>query len=70
MQSLRMATDFVGRSESLHLAALDATQMGFQSQRFDLTICIQNGISAFGIDRKRPTITPVRRGVSSVQVAE
>lgn len=26
--------------------------MGFQGQSFDLTICIQNGISAFGIDQK------------------
>jgi 2-polyprenyl-6-hydroxyphenyl methylase/3-demethylubiquinone-9 3-methyltransferase len=52
IQSLRMATDFVGRSESLHLAAMDAAQMGFRSQSFDLTICIQNGISAFGVDQK------------------
>jgi len=52
MQSLRMATEFVGRSNSVHLAAMDAAQMGLQSQSFDLTICIQNGISAFGVDQK------------------
>jgi len=52
MQSLRMATEFAGHSESLHLAAMDGAQMGFRSQSFDLTICIQNGISAFGVDQK------------------
>ncbi len=52
MESLRMAAEFPGRSESIHLAAMDAAQMGFRGQSFDLTICIQNGVSAFGADQK------------------
>jgi SAM-dependent methyltransferase len=48
LPSLRMATEFVGREKSLLLAAMDASRMGFCNGTFDLTICIQNGISAFG----------------------
>jgi hypothetical protein len=50
MESLGMAAKFLGRSGSVHLAAMDAAQMGFQSQSFDLTFCTQNGISAFDVD--------------------
>ncbi|MBZ5682864.1 MAG: class I SAM-dependent methyltransferase [Acidobacteriia bacterium] len=52
LRSLRMVAEFVSRSESLHLAAMDATHMGFRDRAFDLTICIQNGISAFGTDQR------------------
>jgi 2-polyprenyl-6-hydroxyphenyl methylase/3-demethylubiquinone-9 3-methyltransferase len=60
LESLRMAAEFVGRSEPIHLAAMNAVQMGFQSQSFDLTICIQNGISAFGEDQKKLFAEAVR----------
>jgi 2-polyprenyl-6-hydroxyphenyl methylase/3-demethylubiquinone-9 3-methyltransferase len=32
------------------LAAMNAVQLGFPSNLFDLVICIQNGISAFHVD--------------------
>jgi SAM-dependent methyltransferase len=51
--SLRMAVDFAGRKQSLYLAAMDATHLGFRDHAFDLTICIQNGISAFGVDQQQ-----------------
>jgi 2-polyprenyl-6-hydroxyphenyl methylase/3-demethylubiquinone-9 3-methyltransferase len=51
--SLRMAVDFAGRNQSLYLAAMDAARLGFRDHAFDLTICIQNGISAFGVDRQQ-----------------
>jgi len=35
------------------LAAMDAGDLGFVDQAFDVVFCIQNGISAFGIDRPR-----------------
>lgn len=47
LPSLRMAAEFVGCEKSL-LAAMDAGRMGFRDGTFDLTICIQNGISVFG----------------------
>lgn len=34
------------------LATMDATHLGLRDQAFDLTICIQNGISAFGADQQ------------------
>ena len=51
--SLRMARDSLCHNGSLHLAQMDAVQPGFHDRAFDLTICIQNGISAFGVDQQR-----------------
>ena len=34
------------------LAVMNAVQTGFQSNCFDLTVCIQNGISAFKVDQR------------------
>ena len=58
--SLRMALGFLERTESLHLAQMDASQLGFRNRAFDLTICIQNGISAFGVDQERLFAEAVR----------
>ena len=51
--SLRMALDFLDRPESLRLAQMDAVHLGFADRAFDLAICIQNGISAFGVDQQQ-----------------
>jgi SAM-dependent methyltransferase len=48
--SLRMAPQFVGHGASLQLLAMDATRLGFAGGTFDLTLCVQNGISAFAAD--------------------
>lgn len=58
--SLRLAVDFLGRSGSLHLAQMDAAYLGFRDHTFDLTICIQNGISAFGVDQQQLFAEAVR----------
>ena len=50
LQSLRAAREFVGRGPSLHLLAMDAVRTAFRDHSFDLTLCIQNGISAFAVD--------------------
>ncbi len=60
LASLRMAADFLGRSGSLHLAQMDAAYLGFRDHTFDLTICIQNGISAFGVDQQQLFAEAVR----------
>jgi len=49
--SLRLARLFASGARSPLLAAMDAASMGFAGRAFDLTICIQNGISAFHVDR-------------------
>jgi SAM-dependent methyltransferase len=48
--SLQLAREFLGSLASVSLAVMDATRMGFPDRAFDLTVCIQNGISAFGVD--------------------
>ena len=50
LESLRAARGLAGRGNSLHLLAMDAVRMGFRGHSFDLTFCIQNGISAFAVD--------------------
>ncbi|MEJ2052179.1 MAG: class I SAM-dependent methyltransferase [Calditrichota bacterium] len=35
---------------SCHLITMDALSLGFHRQTFDLVYCVQNGISAFGVD--------------------
>jgi SAM-dependent methyltransferase len=51
--SLAMALGYLGRKPSPCLACMDASQMGFRDRAFDLTICIQNGISAFAVDQQQ-----------------
>jgi len=58
--SLRMALGFLGGTESLRLAQMDAAHLGFRDRAFDLTICVQNGISAFGVDQQRLFAEAVR----------
>jgi SAM-dependent methyltransferase len=53
LPSLRTALEFLGRKPSLRLACMDAIHMGFPDHIFDLTFCIQNGISAFAVDRQQ-----------------
>jgi 2-polyprenyl-6-hydroxyphenyl methylase/3-demethylubiquinone-9 3-methyltransferase len=55
-----MAAEIAGRKGSLHLVAMDATHMGFRERTFDLTVCIQNGISAFGADQSKLFTEAVR----------
>jgi 2-polyprenyl-6-hydroxyphenyl methylase/3-demethylubiquinone-9 3-methyltransferase len=51
IESLSMARKFVPAGPRLHLAAMDAARMAFPDHAFDLTICVQNGISALGVDQ-------------------
>jgi SAM-dependent methyltransferase len=52
IESLRIARTFLARGPALRLLAMDASQMGFRDRSFDLTICVQNGISAFAVDQR------------------
>jgi SAM-dependent methyltransferase len=46
--SLAMAA---GRGCDWRLVAMDAGDLGFLDRSFDVAYCVQNGISAFGVDR-------------------
>ena len=51
LASLVAAREFLGASLPCHLAVMDAVRMAFRDRCFDIVLCIQNGISAFGVDR-------------------
>ena len=53
LASLRMALEFMGGKSSVRLACMDAISMGFRDRIFDLTLCVQNGISAFAVDQQQ-----------------
>jgi 2-polyprenyl-6-hydroxyphenyl methylase/3-demethylubiquinone-9 3-methyltransferase len=50
MESLRLGRTFLGARGDLWLACMDAAALGFPDGMFDLTLCVQNGISAFRLD--------------------
>ncbi len=52
LPSLRLAAHFLDCFPSCRLAVMDAISMGFPDGAFDLVICIQNGISAFGVNQQ------------------
>jgi len=51
--SLSLARDVLGQRSFCHLYVMDAAEMGFCDRRFDAVVCIQNGISAFGVDQRK-----------------
>jgi SAM-dependent methyltransferase len=50
LASLALAREHVAGAGEVRLAAMDADRTAFRDGVFDLTICIQNGISAFQVD--------------------
>ena len=53
LASLSLAQDAVCKQSHCHLFMMDAVEMGFCDRQFDTVVCIQNGISAFGVDRRK-----------------
>src|SRR5512143_297441 len=51
LASLALAREHVAGAGIVHLAAMDAARLGFATGAFDLTLCVQNGISAFRVDQ-------------------
>jgi 2-polyprenyl-6-hydroxyphenyl methylase/3-demethylubiquinone-9 3-methyltransferase len=50
--SLRLAGELIGDDPACRLHAMDAIEMEFANDEFDVAICIQNGICAFGVDQR------------------
>lgn len=50
--SLLMAREYVNLGDSCQFVQMNAAALGFRDRCFDLVACIQNGISAFNIDRR------------------
>jgi ubiquinone/menaquinone biosynthesis C-methylase UbiE len=51
--SLKLAQEISGNHAHCYLAAMDAVELGFRNQQFDIVACIQNGISAFKVDQRK-----------------
>jgi len=59
-ESLEFARSYMASCENYDVLLMDASRMGFRSCVFDVVFCIQNGISAFGVDKKRLIAETVR----------
>ncbi|MDI6846674.1 MAG: class I SAM-dependent methyltransferase [Candidatus Bathyarchaeia archaeon] len=52
-ESLELVRSYMESCQNYAVFLMDASQMVFRSCVFDVVFCIQNGISAFGVDKKR-----------------
>jgi 2-polyprenyl-6-hydroxyphenyl methylase/3-demethylubiquinone-9 3-methyltransferase len=52
LSSLHMAQDYLRERDNVSICLMDAVNMGFRAACFDVVFCIQNGISAFHVDRR------------------
>ncbi len=50
-ESLKLAVDHLAAAANCTLAVMDAGTLGFTDGVFDVVLCIQNGVSAFKVDR-------------------
>lgn len=58
--SLELATSYLKPCNTCRIVQMDASNMAFPSSVFDAVFCIQNGISAFGVDKSRLIAESVR----------
>jgi len=58
--NLQWATSYLRAYRNCDLALMNAVRLGFQDARFDATICVQNGVSAFGVDRSQLVAEAIR----------
>ncbi len=59
-ESLDFARGYMEGCGNYDVFLMDASQMGFGSGVFDVVFCVQNGISAFGVDKRRLVAEAVR----------
>ncbi len=52
-ESLSLAKKTIGKIPSLHLSVMNAVELGFSDRKFDIVICVQNGISAFKVNKQK-----------------
>jgi 2-polyprenyl-6-hydroxyphenyl methylase/3-demethylubiquinone-9 3-methyltransferase len=53
LESLDLARRLLGDDRALRLLEMDAVDLGFGDGEFDIVLCIQNGICAFGVDQRQ-----------------
>ncbi|HVP12061.1 MAG TPA: class I SAM-dependent methyltransferase [Phycisphaerae bacterium] len=58
--SLQLARDYLSGLPDCRLARMNACSLGFADHTFNVTVCIQNGLSAFHVDRRTLIAESVR----------
>ena len=58
--NLRSAASYLRAWQNCDLALMNAVHLGFGDARFDATICVQNGICAFGVNPSRLVAEAIR----------
>jgi len=51
--SISLARNDLCKNPRCDLFVMDAIELGFCGRQFDMVVCIQNGISAFGVDQRK-----------------
>ena len=59
-QSLLLGQEMLKGVENCFLLAMNAVRLGFGADLFDAVVCIQNGISAFGVNEKELIAESIR----------
>jgi ubiquinone/menaquinone biosynthesis C-methylase UbiE len=59
-ESLEFAKTYMKGCQNYAVFLMNASQLSFRSCVFDVVFCIQNGISAFGVDKKRLIAESIR----------
>ena len=52
-ESLQLARELAGEGSCCGFLRMDAVDLRFPDDEFDVTVCVQNGICAFGVDREQ-----------------
>jgi len=58
--NLQSAASYLSAQHNCDLLLMDAVRLAFADGRFDATVCAQNGICAFGVDRSKLVSEAVR----------
>jgi len=59
-ESLELAKSYMRPYRNYRLIQMDASDMALCPEAFDAVFCVQNGISAFGVDKKRLIAESIR----------
>jgi 2-polyprenyl-6-hydroxyphenyl methylase/3-demethylubiquinone-9 3-methyltransferase len=59
-KNLLFGMNFIGSISNCYLLGMNAIQLAFKDRTFDSVVCIQNGISAFHVDRKELILESIR----------
>jgi len=59
-ESLELARSYMESCRNYAVFLMDACKLSFRSCVFDVVFCVQNGISAFGVDKKRLITESIR----------